>query len=54
MCVVMYTSIVFLYQWKELQDMMVAWVKKWSRDDNIKELIHEVKYVSDVMFPEVQ
>lgn len=38
--------------WKELQDMMVAWVKKWSRDDNIKELIHEVKYVSDVMFPE--
>lgn len=31
---------------------MVLWVKKWSEFEN-KE-VHEVKYVSDVLFPEVQ
>ena len=31
--------------------MMIKWVKEWSELEN-KE-VHEMKYVSDVLFPEV-
>lgn len=46
------TGIVFLSQWKELQDIMLSWVKNWSKHENRE--VHEVKYISDVLFPEVQ
>ena len=42
---------VFLSQYQELHDIVVSWVKNWSSRE--KKEVHEVKYVSDVLFPEV-
>ena len=46
-------TILFLSQYQELQDTMVSWVEKWSSSEKNEVRIHEVKYVLDVLFPEV-